>query len=335
MRRREFITLLGGAVAAWPLDGWAQQATRIPVIAFVHPAFPVNTLVETGENPWRAFFGELRKLGYVEGKNLTIDRFSGDGISAQRFAELVREIVSRKPDLIVTAGFPTVQLFKAATNTTPIVAMVNDPVATGLAVSLSRPGANLTGVVVDAGLELWEKRFELLREAVPSASTVGFLLPRDYWELPYARAVRQSADRIGITLTLAGLGIPIQEQELKSAFASLREQHLGALVINEGPVTLTHRRLIVQLAQEARLPAFYPYRDFVEAGGLMAYSVDVLSLTRHAAHQVDQILRGAAPKELPFFQATKYHLSINLRTAKALGLTIPPTLLARADEVIE
>jgi putative ABC transport system substrate-binding protein len=190
--------------------------------------------------------------------------------------------------------------------------MVNDPVATGLAESLSRPGGNLTGVV-DPGLELWEKRFQLLREAIPSASAVGFLLPRDFWERPYSRAVRQSAEKVGITLKLVGLGIPIGEQEIRSAFTNLREQHLAALVVNEGPVTLTHGRLIVQLAQDARLPALYPYRDFVETVGLMAYSVDVLSLTRHAARQVDQILKGAAPAEMPFFQATTTCRSISRR----------------------
>jgi putative ABC transport system substrate-binding protein len=295
----------------------------------------VNTLNETGDNPWRAFFVELRALGYVEGKNLVIERVSGNGISAQRYLELAREAVNGKPNLIVTAGFPTVELLKTATNTTPIVAMVNDPVATGLAASLSRPGGNLTGVVVDAGLELWEKRFQLLREAIPSASSVGFLLPRDFWEQPYSHAIRQSAEKVGITLTLVGLGIPIREQEIRSAFANLREQNLAALVVNEGPVTLTHRRLIVRLAQDARLPALYPYRDFVEAGGLMGYSVDVLSLTRHAARQVDQILKGAVPAEMPFFQASNYHLSINLKTANSLWLSMPPSLLARADEVIE
>jgi len=335
IRRRQFIVAAGGILVAGPTAGWAQQDSKTARIAFIHPAFAANTLNETGDNPWRAFFSELRTLGYVEGKNLIIERVSGTGISAQRCGELARGALNSNPDLIVTAGFPSVQPLMAATNTTPIVAMVNDPVATGLVASLARPGGNLTGVVVDAGLELWEKRFQLLREVIPSASTVGFLLPRDFWDQPYGRSIRQSAERLGITLTLVGLGIPIEEQEIKRAFANRHEQHLAALVINEGPVTLTHRRLIVQLAQDASLPALYPYRDFVETGGFIAYSVDVLSLTRHAAHQVDQILKGAGPAEMPFFQATNYHLSINLKTAKALGLTVPPSLLVRADEVIE
>jgi putative ABC transport system substrate-binding protein len=333
--RRQFIAAAGGVLALGPTGGWAQQESKKARIAFVHPAFAVNTLNESGDNPWRAFFSELRSLGYVEGKNLVIERVSGTGISAQRYGELAREALNSNPDLIVTGGFPSVQLLMATTNTTPIVAMVNDPVATGLVASLARPGGNLTGVVVDAGLELWEKRFQLLREVIPSASAVGFLLPRDFWDQPYSRSIRQSAERLGITLTLVGLGIPIEEQEIKRAFANLREQQLAALVINEGPVTLTHSRLIVQLAQDARLPALYPYREFVDTGGLMAYSVDLRSLTRHAAHQVDQILKGAAPAEIPFLQATNYHLSINLKTAKALDLTVPSTLLARADEVIE
>src|SRR5262245_3090899 len=306
--RREFIVTAGGTLVVGSTAGWAQQDLKAARIAFIHPAFAENTLNETGNNPWRAFFSELRTLGYVEGKNLVIERVSGSGISAERYGELARAALNNKPDLIVTAGFPTVQLLMAATNTAPIVAMVNDPVATRLAASLARPGGNLTGVVVDAGLETWEKRFQLLRDVIPSASAVGFLLPRDFWEQPYSRSIRQSAERLGITLTLVGLGIPIEEQEIERAFANLGGQHLAALVINEGPVTLTHRRLIVQLAQDARLPALYPYRDFVETGGVMAYSVDVLSLTRHAAHQVDQLLKGAAAAEIPFFQAANYHL---------------------------
>jgi putative tryptophan/tyrosine transport system substrate-binding protein len=267
VKRREFIAVAGSLLLMRPVGGWAQQESKTARIAFVHPAFAVDTLNETGNNPWRAFFSELRALGYVEGKNLIIERVSGTGISAQRYGELARAALDNKPDLIVTAGFPTVQLVMAITDTTPIVAMVNDPVATRLVASLARPGGNLTGVVVDAGLELWEKRFQLLREVIPSASTAGFLLPRDYWEQPYGRSIRQSAEKVGITLKLVGLGIPIGEQEITSAFAGLREQNLAALVINEGPVTLTHRRLIAALVQQARVPALYPYRDFVETGG--------------------------------------------------------------------
>jgi len=223
MRRRDFIAIVSGALVRGPTAAWSEEAIKPAKIAFIHSAFAVNTLNETGDNPWRTFFSELRALGYVEGRNGVIERVSGNGISTQRYLELARQAVNSMPSLIVTAGFPTVELIKKVTNAIPIVAMVNDPIATGLAASLSHPGGNLTGVVVDAGLELWEKRFQLLREAVPSASAVGFLLPRDFWEKPYSVGIRKSAEKVGITLTLVGLDLPIGEQEIRSAFMNLRE----------------------------------------------------------------------------------------------------------------
>src|SRR5262245_29806668 len=293
-------------------------------------------LTETGGNPYqRAFLEELRRLGYVEGGNLVVDRHSAEGV-LERNAEVARDAVARAPDLIFANSVPMALRLKEATRTIPIVGIVNDPVATGLAPSLSRPGGNMTGVVVDAGLEVWEKRFELLREAVPTVFTVAFLVTQGAWEFPYGHAVRQAAQKAGVSLTLAKLD-PIYkpEDQHRRALEVLRQEHVDALAFSEAPSTIAHRQLIADLVQEIRLPAMYPYRALVEGGGLMAYTVDVASLMRHAARQVDQILKGANPGELPFFQTTKFELWINLKTARALGLTIPPTLLARADEVIE
>src|SRR5262245_23555980 len=213
--------------------------------------------------------------------------------------------------------------------------MVNDPVAAGLAESLARPGGNVTGVVVDPGMEVWEKRFQFLREVAPTATNVGFFASASAWQHPYGLAVRQAAQKVGISLSLTEVERSAQEPELRRAFAALRQRPVDALVFHEGPDLSAQRALIAQLAQEFGLPTVYPVREFAELGGLITYSVDYSDLWLHAARQVDQILKGAKPAEIPFFQATKLELRINIKTAKALGLTVPPSLIARADEVIE
>ena len=331
MRRRQFIALIGSATA-WPFAGRAQQLSKVHHIAIVHPTRmnPTQMMMELES---RVFFTELQRLGYVEGINLTVDRFSLEG--QIDFKELIREAIRRGPEVILTVGSDMAAALQEATKSIPIVAAVADPIATGLTVSISRPGGNLTGVVIDAGVNVWEKRFEVLREITPAGLRVAFLAAPDVWEGPYGRAVRQAADRVGISLTLITYNVPFQEAEYRRAFSAMRDGGIGAIAIPDNPVDLAYRKLIVELVQDLRLPAVYPFREFIDEGGLMAYSPNLLELSRHAAHQVEQILKGANPGDLPFFQATKFELVINLKSAKALGLTIPPTLLARADEVIE
>src|SRR5215831_847284 len=202
MTRRELMVLVAAA-AAPPLAARGQQDTKVHRIAVVHPAIPVSMLTETGGSPMQAFFAELRRLGYVEGSNLAIDRHSGKGISRDGLSELAKYVASQMPDLIVTLTWYVVGLLKEVNNTIPIVAMVNDPVAAGLADSLARPGGNVTGVVVDPGMEVWEKRFEFLREVAPTASNVGFFASQSSWEHPYGLAVRKAAEKAGISLALA------------------------------------------------------------------------------------------------------------------------------------
>jgi putative ABC transport system substrate-binding protein len=324
MRRREFIALIGSATA-WPFAGRAQQLSRVHHIAIVYP----TPMMEEG----RVFFAELQRLGYVEGVNLTVDRFSLEGRTD--FKELIRETIRRGPEVILPVGGDLAAAIQEATRSIPIVAFVADPIATGLTVSLSRPGGNLTGVVIDAGVNVWEKRFEALREIAPAVLRVAFLAAPDVWEGPYGRAVRQAGDRVGMSLTLITYDFPFQEAEYRRAFSAMRDRGIGAIAIPDNPEDFAYRKLIVELVQDLRLPAVYPFREFIDEGGLMAYSPNLPELSRHAAHQVEQILKGANPGDLPFFQATKFELIINLKTAKALGITVPPSLLARADEVIE
>jgi putative tryptophan/tyrosine transport system substrate-binding protein len=330
MRRREFIALIGSATA-WPFAGRAQQRSKVHHIAAVYPTQMIRMMMESES---RVFFAELQLLGYVEGINLTVDRFSLEG--RIDIKELIRQAIRRGPEVIFTVGSDMAAALQDATKSIPIVAAVVDPIATGLTVSISRPGGNLTGVVIDAGVNVWEKRFEVLREITPAGMRVAFLATPDVREGPYGRAVRQAADRVGISLTLITYdNVPVQEAEYRRAFSAMREAGIGAIAIPDEPGDFAYRKLIVELVQDLRLPAVYPFREFIDEGGLMAYSPNLAELSRHAAHQVDQILKGVNPGDIPFFQATKFELIINLKTAKALGVTVPPSLLARADEVLE
>ena len=334
MKRREFIALLGSAAVAWPVAARAQQPERVRRIAIFHPAIPTTRLTETGGgSAWRAFFGELRRLGYVEGDNLIIERYSAEG-HHERYGDLAQEIVSRSPDLIVTGTNPVVTIFAAATSTIPIVAFMLDPLKAELVTSLSRPGGNLTGITLDPGIEIWGKRLELLKEAIPSTARAVVLGMREGWEGSSGQALRDAGGRLGISLALMlpQEGTP---SELERVFAAIEQQHPDAILVSGEGDLYAHRQLIAELAQKHRLPAMYPYRDYVEAGGLMAYAVDLAELLRRMADDVHQILRGAKPGDIPIYQPTKFELLINLKTAKALALTLPLALLARADQVIE
>src|SRR5712675_2218618 len=330
MRRREFTA--GVLLAAVPWPARAQQ--RAPRIAIFHPAIPTTLLTETGGgSAWRAFFSELRRLGYVEGENLIIERYSAEG-HHERYANLAREIVTSNPDLIVTGTNPVVIAFKAATSTLPIVAFMLDPLKAGLVTNLAKPGGNLSGITLDAGIEIWGKRLEILKEAVPSTAKAAFLGMRDGWEGSFEQFLRDAGGRLGISL-ISMLPQEGTASEIERVFAEMGQHRPDAVLVSGEGDLYAHRQLIAELTQKNRLPAMCPYRDYVDAGGLMAYTVDLAELLRRMADDVHQILKGAKPGDIPIYQATKFELLINLKTAKALGLTLPPALLARADEMIE
>jgi ABC-type uncharacterized transport system substrate-binding protein len=329
--RRALIAALGALVA--PLIAEAQQRERVYRIAIVFPAS--KTVADMIEEPiYKVFLSELGRLGYVEGLNLVVDRLVGEG-RTERYAGLASEVVRLQPDLILAVGGPMALRFKAATTTIPIVALTGDPIADGLVTNLARPGGNITGFSVNAGEEIYGKQLELLREVAAEVSRVVFLLPRRPWEARYGRVVREAAQRGGLTLVGAPLGDPIQEPEYRRAFAAMAGERAQALIVSDHPENWVHRRLVVELAERARLPAVYAFREFVEMGGLMSYGTNVPNLFRRAAVYVDKILKGAKPADLPIEQPTKFELVINLKTAKALGLTIPPSVLRRADEIIQ
>jgi putative tryptophan/tyrosine transport system substrate-binding protein len=333
MQRREFITLFGGTAATWPLAARAQQPAKMKRIAIVSPATKIGDMGVNGIRFYRMFFEELGRLGYDEGRNLVVERYSGEG-RTEHYADLARDVVNTHPDLIFCISYRLALNFKAATTTIPIAAITADPIALGLASSLARPGGNITGISVDAGIEVMGKRLGLLLEATSKLSNARFLVSQLNWEGVLGAAVREASGRAGISLA----GEPMSsfnEQEYQRVFNSMEHERVDGILVSDEAEQLTYRQLLVELAAKTRIPTIYAFREHVELGGLMAYSIDLGDVGRRAARQIAQILKGANPGELPFYQQTKFELTINLKTAKALGLNLPPMLLGRADEVIE
>src|SRR5262245_40377589 len=325
MKRREFITLLGGAVA-WPLPARAQQAAKLPTIGLLGATTPAVM------SQWvAAFVQRLRELGWVEGRTIAIEYRWTEG-SNERAAEMAAELVRLKVDVIVTSGTPIVLAAKRATATLPIVfAAAADPVGSGLVASLPRPGANVTGLSVQSP-DLVGKRLEFWREVVPGLQRLAVMASVDnsiaMLEMGEVQAV---AGKLGLDVGTFEIRRP---EDFALAFETLKGRAQVLYVVSD-PFMVANRIRIHTLAMSVRMPTMHNFREFVEVGGLMSYGTSFPDLWRRAGDYVDKILRGAKPADLPVEQPTKFDLVINLITAKALGLTIPPMLLARADEVIE
>jgi len=326
MKRREFLTLLGGAAAAWPLAARAQQAGKAPTIGFL------GSQSQSSQKPWTdAFVQRLRALGWVEGRTVAIEYRWADGIGA-RAAEFVAEFVRLKVDVIVTNGTPMVLAAKRATSTIPIVfAATGDPVGAGLVASLGRPGGNVTGLSLQAS-DLAGKHMELLREIRPGFSRLAIIV-----NVGSANTVSQLQEAQAAARSL-GVAVDVLEihraEDIAPAFEAAKGRAEALFVLND-PLTISQRARINELAIAAGLPTVYALREFADSGGLISYGPHFPDLFRRAAEFVDKILRGTKPGDIPVEQPTKFELVVNLKTAKALGLAVPPTLLARADEVIE
>ena len=335
--RRAFIGTLTGGLLAAPLAAEAQQAGKVYRIGLISPATPVSEMAgpEPVSPAIRAFVQGLRALGYVEGQNLILERRSAEG-RFERFGDIVAELVRLKADVIVTASDPLARAAKAVTTTVPIVMAASlDPVGGGVVQSLARPGGNITGLTVLVGPELEAKRLELLRAMLPRVSRVAYLAlaSKEYneWESPSGKSVRTAAQALGVTLVLA----EFTPGQYTDAFALISRARAEALFVSLTAPAYADRALIVGFATRTRLPSIFAFREAVELGGLMSYGVNGADLYRRAATYVDKILKGAKPADLPVEQPTKFELVINLKTAKALGLTIPPSLLLQADEIIQ
>ena len=325
-KRREFITLLGGT-AAWPLAARAQQAGKVHRIGVLET---ISTTLNVAN--FYALREGLRQLGYAEGQNLVIEYRSADGRD-DRFPGLARELLALKVDVIVTRGTPAAKAVKNATSTVPVVMMASgDPVGVGLVTSLARPGGNITGLSAIVG-ELSPKRLELIKEIVPGLARIAVLAntSNDAVRRDWAR-IETAARSLGVQSQLLDLR---ESDALGPTFDDASARRADALVVVIDAITQANQQRIVDLAMKHRLPAIYSSREFVNAGGLISYGVSYPDLYRRAATYVDKILKGTKPADLPVVQPTKFELVINLKTAKALGIEVPPSLLALADGVIE
>jgi putative ABC transport system substrate-binding protein len=325
MQRREFISLLGG-VAAWPLAAWAQpnRTYRIGILETI-------PLASNAEN-FNALRQGLQQLGYIDGQNLVIEYRSADG-HADRFQALALELVRRHVDLIVTRGTPAARAAKETTTTIPVVmAAIGEPLGVGVVATLAHPGSNITGLSAFV-TELAGKRIELIKELLPSISRVAFMqnmgnpVSPPQWD-----ASRAAAATLGIAIELFDVR---NAQDIAHAFGMVADHKVNAILVGIDATTQANGAMIIEMAAKEKIATTYPSREFVDAGGLLSYGVSYPDLYRRSASLIDKIFKGANPGDLPVEQPTKLELVINLKTAKALGLTVPPTLLSRADEIIE
>jgi putative ABC transport system substrate-binding protein len=325
MKRREFIMLLGGA-AAWPVAAWAQpnRTYRIGILETI-------PLASNAAN-FNALREGLQQLGYVEGQNLVIEYRSADG-HADRFQTLALELVRRHVDLIVTRGTPAARAAKETTTTIPVVmAAIGEPLGMGVVATLAHPGSNITGLSAFV-TELAGKRIELIKEMLPSISRVAFMqnmgnpVSPPQWD-----ASRAAAATLGIAIELFDVR---NAQDIAHAFGMVADHKVNAILVGIDGTTQANGAMIIEMAAKEKIATTYPSREFVDAGGLLSYGVSYPDLYRRSASLIDKIFKGANPGDLPVEQPTKLELVINLKTAKALGLTVPQALLSRADEVIE
>jgi putative ABC transport system substrate-binding protein len=306
---------------------------KVHRLAVVAPVDPVTALSKTGSSPpYRAFFERLRQLGFADGQNLEVMRFSGQGHS-EGFDELVKEVVNLKPDAIFVNSTRLLFSFKQATTTIPIVSAMADPVRVGLVASISRPGGNITGVAIDQGIDLFEKRLELLKQAAPRTSKLGLLISRTWWLR--TDKVGQEAPKPSIEVMSPFEASYWREEDNRPAFERMVREGVDGIIVTEQNENWVYGRSIVALAKEFKLPAIYPASMFVEVGGLMSFGVVPDDLFRDCARIIAEIFNGANPANIPISQPTKYELGINLKTAKELGIEIPPSLLVQAHKIVE
>jgi putative ABC transport system substrate-binding protein len=326
MRRRDFIIFLAGAMAAWPLAGGAQQKA-IPIIGFLGSTSPAPYATQVA-----AFLRGLEEMGYIEGQTVAIEYRWAEGRFDQLPA-LAADFVGRKVDVIAADAVPSARAAKDATSTIPVVFISgSDPVERGLVASFSRPGGNLTGLAMMVA-ELAPKRVELLSEMVPQASVIALLVnPNNVQTQAVIRGVRETARAKAVQLQILKAST---EGEIDAAFGTLMQLQAGALVVGPDVFLHSRREQLVALAARYKIPTSYEWRESVAAGGLMSYAASLTSVFCQLGIYAGKILKGAKPADLPVEQPTKFELVVNLNTAKALGLTVPPSILARADEVIE
>jgi putative ABC transport system substrate-binding protein len=340
MRRREFIA--GTAITAalnFAKPVYAQADTRPPGmkrIAIVHTSEKPEGMTTNGRHSFKAYFGELKRLGYIEGQNLLVDRYSALG-QAERYGDVARAIVASHPELIMSLGLPIARQLKLLTTAIPILVGGGDPVAAGLVTNLARPDGNITGVSVDAGLGVYDKRLQLLGETVRNLRNVRVLLPASamrFWETGLA-PLREAAGRLGIRIAPALLSEKLDRLAYERVFDEMEIDRVDGLMVTHHGEQVANSQLIADLAAKHHLPAIYPFRDFVDVGGLLSYGSDLGGVMRRLADMTDQVIGGTKPADIPFYQQINFELVLNRTTANSLGLEFPVSLLSVADEVID
>lgn len=363
MRRREFIVgTAATAAVGFAQPTWAETNARssgAKRLAIFHPTRPPEDMTPNGVLYYRAYFEELNKLGYVEGQNLIVERYSALG-QPERIGQLARQIVAGRPDAILEFSGPFIKEVMAMTTDIPMIGTTADPVTFGFTTSLARPDRNFTGVVVDAGLEIWAKRVQLLLEATRRVTKLGFLDANPTSPTPgtagYGVHIIEAARRNGIAvayvvvagkfdraaLERAGIfanvivgGEKVDRTTCEKAFDAMEKERVDGLILTDIGEFLTHRQLIADLAARFRVPAIYPFREFVEVGGLMSYGFDLVGILRRLAQVTGQVLGGTKPSDIPFYRQTKYELVLNQKAATSLGVEFPATLLTTAADVVE
>lgn len=329
MKRREFMQFLGLGASASIVPHSLRAQTKMHRLAFVHSGIPADKLTENGGPFWvQKVYRTLRQLGDIEGQNLVVERFSANGRS-ERFASLAAEVVARKPDVIVVNFNDLAKQFTIATSTIPLVVITGDPIAAGLLTNLARPGGNLTGVSINAGVEIYGKRLQIIKEAKPKSTKVAALFSG---ALSGMSDYDEAARRLGIELVARQLD-DVSDAKLSQTFAEIARQQFDAVIMDEGGSFLAKRALMATLASEHRLLVLFPYRDYVEEGGPMAYAPDLGELAERIASDIHQIFGGSKVGDLPFYLPNKFQLIVNAKAARALDLS--PVFLASADEIIE
>jgi putative ABC transport system substrate-binding protein len=331
MKRRQFIVLAGGLLAT--AQSFAQEATKLPRIALVDPAAAPEKMAE-GQHPyWGVLLAELRKLGHVEGRTIAVERWSGRG-DIEGYAELAKKVTASRPALIVTRTRTLSVRFAAADKRTPIV--IVGTISQELRASLARPGGNVTGVYTSGSDEqIYAKQFEFVREITRPKARVAWLGPREVWENPAGEAARKGAQRTGLVLELASVASPVTASAIEAAFAALRPLKFDAVLVSPAGELFPHLGRIAELAIAARLPAIGNTWEATGAGLLLSYGANYEELWRRAASFVDRILKGAKPGDLPIEQPSTIELTLNLKTARALGFRFPHLILQRSDRAVE
>ena len=326
--------ILRGLLTALLVATFPAQAQKVHRVAFVATSGPLEELLSADSPVPKGLRQGFRALGYVEGKNLIFEWRSAEG-KLERLPEIMRELLGIKVDVIVTSSNPVTQAAKNATRTVPIVMFASNPVEDGLVQSLARPGGNITGLAMSTGPENLVKQVQLLKEIFPNITRVAFLTTKVGWDIYWKEGREEAARVLGVKFLFAEHTFGTGLEHYGGAFALIARERPQALLVGLSPANFANRQMIIDFAAKNALPAAYPMRDFVDAGGLIAQGVDLIEFSRRAAEYCDQIFKGAKPANLPVERPAKFELVINLKTAKALGVAIPPSVLVRADHIIQ